>query len=229
MKLKFNIIFTPGTVKYLRLFTLNLLEWSDCSFRLVSNGCPEKERDILEYFCHKRPRLEFLALPFNGIIKHGKALSYLQMLEKSEYFCFMDSDIFATSSFMDEFIPYIAQYCGVFSGTAIWLREQEQIMSKPYSRVGGRFNWTSDGLCLGSSFFAIYNNHILTHLLNETALTFDKYHGWDIVPTDIRDDIARLGMRKKRYDTAKLVNILLISRGNRLFFRDSEKLCHLII
>ena len=139
----------------------------------------------------------------------------------------MDSDIFATGSFIDEFIPYIDQYCGVFSGTAMWLSKQEQIMSESYSKVGGRFNWTSDGLCLGSSLFAIYNNHVLTQLLNETALTFDKYHGWVTVPADICDDIARLGMRKKRYDTAKLVNILLISRGNRLFFRDSEKLCHL--
>ncbi|MBL7135601.1 MAG: hypothetical protein ISS81_03285 [Candidatus Marinimicrobia bacterium] len=34
-------------------------------------------------------------------------------------------------------------------------------------------------------------------------------------------------MKKKRYDTAKLVNILLISRGNKLFFKDSKTLSHL--
>jgi len=227
MNFTFNIIYTPGNVKHLRLFSLSILKWSDCSLRLVSNGCAPEESNMLELLCQKHKRLEFFKLPFDNIIKHGAALSYLQKLEKSDYFCFMDSDILATNNFMDDFIPYIDKYSGIFSGTAIWMKEEMQVMKKSYPRIGGRFNRTTDGLCLGSTFFAIYNNKDLTGLLDDTNITFNKYHGWNKVPDKVHEELIKLGMKAKVYDTGKLINILLESRGARLIFKHTHKLYHI--
>ena len=38
MDLLFNVIFVPGTVRYLRLAALSLVELSDYRYRLVANG-----------------------------------------------------------------------------------------------------------------------------------------------------------------------------------------------
>lgn|GEM_PF-3353760 len=227
MYLNFNIIYTAGNVRYLRLFILSLLKWSDCTFRLVSNDCREEEEQILREFCQNNPRLEFLSLPFDGMVPHGKALTYLQQLEKSQYFCFMDSDIFATGDFIAEFRNYFGQYCGIFSGTAIWLDEASQVMPPGCKGIGGRFNHTADGLCLGSTFFAIYENDILNKILREYAITFDKYYQWDEIAVTVRQEIENLNLQNRRYDTAKILNLLLICNGYNLIYKDAKTLCHL--
>lgn len=227
MKLKFNIIYTPGNTEYLRLFVLSLLKWSDCYFRIVINGCNDKEKNMLEQFCQRYSRLEFFDLPFNDMLLHGAVLSYLQKKEESDYFCFMDSDIFVIGNFMNEFYPYLNQYSAIFSGSAIWLSEQDQIIEKSNLRMGGRFHWTSDNFCLGSSFFAIYNNRILSQLIEDTGVTFDKYLSWQNIPPRFKQDIVKLDLKKKAYDTGKIINILLQCQGNKIIYKNSNTLCHL--
>ena len=51
MDLVFNVIFVPGTVRYLRLAIMRLVEMSDFRYRLVSNGLGESERRQLREFC----------------------------------------------------------------------------------------------------------------------------------------------------------------------------------
>ena len=41
MPLTFNVIYTPGSVRYLSFFVWSLLRWSDASFRLVSQESPD--------------------------------------------------------------------------------------------------------------------------------------------------------------------------------------------
>ena len=116
MGFEFNIIFTPGTVKYLSLFLWSLLKWSDCSFRLVSNGCLPPERRYLKKLSRQNPRLEFWAIPTQNSKPHGLALNYLHAMTHSKHFCFMDSDIFATGDFIGPLARHQDQYAGIFSG-----------------------------------------------------------------------------------------------------------------
>ena len=109
----------------------------------------------------------------------------------------MDSDILATNNFMDVFIPFIDQYSGIFSGTAIGVKEEMQVMKKFYLWIGGKFNKTIDGTWLGSTFFAMYNNKDLTGLLDEPNITFNKYHGWHKVPDKVHKELIKLGMKAK--------------------------------
>ena len=140
MELNFNIVYTVGTVRYLRLLVFSLLKWSEASFRLVANGCSPEEAHMLEELCRSSSQLEFLALPSTTLLPHSDVLSHLQSMEQSQYFCFMDSDILATGDFVSEMAPYLGQYSAVFSATPIWCTEEEQVLPDILPRMPGHFN-----------------------------------------------------------------------------------------
>lgn len=226
MKFTFNIIYTPGIVKYLRLFILSLLKWSDCSFRLVANGCLSEEIRDLRAFCHKNSRLEFLRLPSKTMMKHGDVLNYLQSIESSKFFCFMDPDILATGEFLCEFISHLGQYVGVFSGFPIWCKGEEQILPEAFPEMFGRHNITHNGLCIGGTFFAIYDNKVLTQLIRSTNIGFNKYR-WQDIPIQYQKHLSQLGLEKEMYDTGKVLNLLLLAQQHSLIFKEVPTLKHI--
>lgn len=225
-KLTFNIIYTPGVVNYLQLFILSLLKWSNCSFRLISNGCQLEEVQLLRRFCRDNPRLEFLNLPSKKMMKHGDVLDYLQSIETSEYFCFMDPDILATGEFLNEFLPYLKNYVGVFSGFPIWCKNEEQILQDTFPKMFGRHNLTSSGLCIGGTFFAIYDNTVLRQLIHSTGISFNKYT-WQEVPIQYQKCFTQMNLDKETYDTGKVLNLLLIDQGASLIFKEIPSLKHI--
>ena len=224
--LRFNIIYTPGTVRYLRLFALSLLKWSDCSFRLVANGCSTEETQLLYKLCQSSPRLEFLALPFATTVQHHQALNYLQSIESLDTFCFMDSDILATGDFLGELRPYLDPYSGIFSGAPMTYRPKELILPRGLPSMVGRFTTTDTGLCLGCTYLAMYDNRILTELIQSTGINFDLYH-WQDISIQCQNRLVEMGLRKKTYDTGKVLNLLLYMQGERLVFVESTFLKHL--
>jgi hypothetical protein len=227
MDLTFHIIYTSGTVQYLSIFLFSLLKWSNCSFRLVANGCSSEEKQFLQSLCQNNPRLGFLDLPSKSMMKHGDALDYLHALENSEYFCFMDSDILATGEFMGEFVPYLARCAGVFSGSPIWCTREEQILPKSFPNMPGRYNRTQQGQCIGSSYFAIYNNEQLTRVLQPTGMSFNPYN-WQDIPQPYQTQFDRMGLKKKNYDTGKVLNLALLAQEKgSLVFREPSSLIHI--
>ncbi len=226
MTLQFNIVYTPGTVKYLSLFVHSLLKWSDCSYRLVSNGCLPAERRFLERMSRQSPRLEYWAIPTKHSVPHGQALNYLQGMCRSDYFCFMDSDIFATGEFLSQLAPYDHQYAGVFSATPVWLHAHDAVLPETFQIMSGLHTRTDHGVCLGSTYFAIYYNQTLSSLIQATGVGFEEY-SWDEVPAQYQDQLTRMGLAKRAYDTGKLLNLLLIAHGEQLNFVNSPALCHI--
>jgi hypothetical protein len=226
MELRFNIVYTTGTVRHLRLFVVSLLRWSDCAFRLVANACSPQETRLLQEMCLSSPRLEFLALPYKKMTPHDETLSYLQSIERSDHFCFMDSDILATGDFMSEMSPHLQQCAGVFSGSPIWCTAEEQVLPATVPRVRGQFSKTDDGVCLGSSYFAIYDNNVLTEFVQSTGVDFRRYW-WREVPAPHQRQLVRMALQKDRYDTGKLLNILLSAQGKAIVFVDSQFLQHI--
>jgi hypothetical protein len=226
LPLQFNIIYVPGTVKLLTLFVFSLLEWSDCSFRLVSNGCLPEEIDLLRRLCSTTRRLEYLALPFEKVVEHGQALSYLQSLEHSDHFCFIDSDILATGDFLDQFVPLLEQYAGVFSCSSICFRDQEKILLESSLQIFGRHHVTEQGMCLGSTYFAIYNNPTLAQVIQSTRIGFARYR-WSDIPPHHQASLTAIGLERKSYDTGKLLNLVLLIRGERTIFLETPALQHI--
>lgn len=222
----FNITFTPGTVKYLRLFVFGLCKWLDCSFRLVANGCTRKELRSLEKLCRDRQALDLIVLPYPKKVSHDIALNFLQKQETSAYFCFMDSDVLATGNFLKEFIPYLGEYSAVFSGRPSWQQLSGIIFPGDHRRLNGRFIQTGDGGLLGCSYFAIYDNKKLTRLINDTGVAFNKFY-WKDIPLYYQKRLERLGLCSEYYDTGKILNILMREKGEKLKYIESGGLHHL--
>jgi hypothetical protein len=181
---------------------------------------------LLKDLCDKNSRLEFLALPSDKVIGHGQALSYLQTLEHSDYFCFMDSDILAAGEFLRELTPYVGQYTGVFSGSPIWCRNEEQVLPETSQGMGGRYNRANRGMCLGSTYFAIYDNRILSQFIQSTGISFRRFR-WRDIPIQWKDQLVELGMERRSYDTGKVLNLLLLAHGEQLSFVESSFLQHI--
>jgi hypothetical protein len=226
MELKFNIAYVPGTVRYLGLLVFSLLKWSDCSFRLVANACSSQEVRLLGELCHKRTRLELLTAPSKMVMPYGQLLNYLHSLEHSDYFCFLDSDILATGDFVSEMLPYLDRYAAVFSASPIWCAEEPPIVPADSARIPGGLSKTSDGLCIGNTCFAIYDNRVLIPFLQTTDVTFQLYQ-WPDIPGPYQSQLLSMGLKKRAYDNGRVLNILLAARGNRLVFVDSPSLQHI--
>jgi hypothetical protein len=226
MELKFNIAYVPGTVLYLRLLVFSLLKWSNCSFRLVANACSPQEVRLLKELCHKSTRLEFLTAPSKMVMRYGELLNYLHSLEHSDYFCFLDSDILATGDFVSEMLPYLDRYAAVFSASPIWCAEEPPIVPADLAKMPGYFSKTSDGLCIGNTCFAIYDNRVLIPFLQTTDVTFQLYQ-WPDIPGPYQSQLLSMGLKKRAYDNGRVLNILLAARGNRLAFVDSPSLQHI--
>lgn len=226
MELKFNIVYIPGATRYQSLFTFSLLKWSDYSFRLVANGCSPDEMRWLRRLCSKSPRLEFLALPFKKTVKHGLALSYLHRLKCSDHFCFMDSDILATGDFSSDVSQYLNGYTGFFSCLPICFKTEEKILPQSYPGIYGRHHCTKEGICLGGTYFAIYDNQVMGKVIQSTGIDLRRYW-WSDIPKQYQNSLDRLGLKKDWYDTGKVLNLLLIAQGEQLVFREIPALEHI--
>ena len=223
---EFNIVYTPGTVRYLSFFVWSLLKWTPVSFRMVSNGCLPQEQRYLAKLCRQEPRLEFWAIPTKTSLPHGLALNYLQALGRGEFFCFMDSDIFATGDFAAEFEPHLSEQAGIFGGMPIWVKADEEILPAGFQHLTGMFNRTADGLLLGNTFFAIYRNELLTEIMQSSGVGFETYR-WAEIPAGAQAQLRSLGMDLASYDTGKVLNLLLLAQGGKLTNLALPSLCHI--
>ncbi len=212
-QLTFHIIYVPGTVRHLRLFLLSLVEHSvSCRFRLVSNGCSPTEVQMLQRLCRQDDRLELIEVARDRPLPHGRVLTLLQQGESSGTFAFMDSDIFATSEFLSPFLERADDLDAVFSCPPIWSTPEYEVMRPEFGCLAGAYQHLDDGTCVGSSYFAIYDSERLQHCIDETGVTFDLYP-WSQIPAVVQRELVDQGRQKALYDTGKLLNILLESRG----------------
>jgi hypothetical protein len=224
----FNILFVSGSVRNLSPFILSTLDASaDCSVRLVSNGCSADEDQILASMALADHRLSFCKIETKRALDHGVVLSMLQKDETSPVFAFMDSDIFATGDFLDEFNWSPTDSAAVFSCPPAWSNAELEQLPDGYGILSGVYSQMHDGFDVGSSFFAMYDNELLTRCMNETGLTFKPYM-WDQLPPELQSEMTATGKRMAFYDTGKLLNIVLQLRyGAEIEFRRSDSLEHL--
>ena len=224
--LTFHIIYTPNTVRCLLFFVESLLTWSDCSFRLVANGCSAEECLMLQRYCERNVRLSFVQLPTDGCLPHGVALDLLQSCNRDPYFCFMDSDIYATGEFLPAFAPYLDKCSGIFSGMPLRFPAAGQTVPKAKEFLAGPFTHTENQLCVGTTFFAIYDNTRLTAIRQQTGIGFTKYR-WTEIPAAYQEQLQAIGVQHQLYDTAKFLNLALHLQGHKLHYQPCTTLRHI--
>jgi len=223
----FHIIYTANTVELLSPLVSNLLKYSICNYNLVSNNCTSKEKKLLQSLCNSKSRLTYFHLPTNGSMwTHGDCINYLYKTCYSQLFCFMDSDILVTDTFLGPFISALDKYDAVFSGTSLWLSDKHQILQSQDFRVGGRHNITHDGYILGSSYFALYNLKSLHRIESAIEISWSR-NKYSQLNEDTKSLLASLNLAKQQYDTGKLLNILMQQHSCKIQFIKDHNILHI--
>jgi hypothetical protein len=220
--LLFHIVFTPGTVRYLRLATLSLLEFSPYRYRLVANGLQADELRQLKRFCDSQRRLEYFAYPTRKMLFHSTLISILESMDKSEFFCFADSDIFATAPFHEELNIALRNYDVFSSGGRIGFSPEERA-----SGIAGPLVETDAGLPLATTFFAIYRRESLQHVIEKTGISFERYSCREQIPEYALSCLNEMGIPQESFDTGKLMNILGSRFNMRFRYQDLDALLHI--
>jgi hypothetical protein len=223
--LRFYIIFMPGPVRQLALFTLTLLDWSDdCDFVLVANACTPGERGFLSRLAQRHERLHYRELPATEPLRHGAVLHHLLEAEDGTRFCFLDNDILADGEFLSPLVGAAQNYSGVFACPPVWTDPADRVHHSDWRRLGGRYHVTDSGLVVGVTHLAIYDIAPLREVL-QSGGRFEKAQWAGLAPA-AQADLAKLGMKKDGYDTGKVVNLMLAARGYRLLHLDVPSLHH---
>lgn len=223
MDLTFHIIFVPRTFRYLRLAVLSLLKYSKYRYRLVSNGLDRRELLQLRQFCQFSDRLECFPYPTRSVLPHGIVLSLLQQREPSGHFCFMDPDIFASSTFDQELESHLHD-CDVFSSCDLVRVDSGEIL------VGyeGRCRQTPTGLPLALTYFAVYRNDLLRRVIMETGVGFEAYNSPEHYTDRIKVCLANMGLSDLvGCDTGKLLNVLSHAYDMTYKYRRLSGLTHI--
>lgn len=224
--LQFNIIFTPQTVEHLAPFVDSLLTWTDCQYCLVANGCPAADRERLQSLCAGKERLSYLVVSADAMLDHGSALDWLQERTTGEWFCFMDSDILATGSYLRELSDHLDQ-CDVFSaGHPLWYAPEDIVLPRGFKRWQGSYCASAEGITLGFTYFAVYRNSVLTAARARTGVGF-RYCFWDDIAPAHQTTLARAGLQQIDYDTGKLLMALMHAEGARFRAAELPHLHHL--
>ncbi|MFY0591946.1 hypothetical protein [Roseivirga sp.] len=224
--LTINIIYVKGTVDLLLPFLSTLLQFSECRFRLVSNACPANEEAQLKQFVITENRTSFYSLESYQVLLHHEVLHRLLAKEQSEWFAFMDSDIFAKGSFLPEMMYALKDKDAVFTGLPLWHEDSELKMPQKFKIMGGRYFMSHNDCLLGLSYMAIYRTGSLRHFIKSTGVDFRRYY-WKEIPALYQDIISKAGLRKHMYDTAKVLNILWQDQGARMVYHPVDNLIHL--
>ncbi|WP_299880368.1 hypothetical protein [uncultured Cocleimonas sp.] len=221
-----NIIFVKESVESLKPFLYSLLDLTNLSFRIISNGCNRDEEQILINLCNKSEKLIFLSMNSSKVIEHGKVLDYLLELEPTDFFSFMDSDIFAIGPISYRDILPADNEVAISSCLPVWHSNIDLTMPKTSKIMAGQFIKDTEDDFLGCTYLASYRCRELRDLIKSMGLSFKSYHKKEL-PPKVFITLKKLGFDKSIYDTAKVINILLQDRGHKLSYRNINNLIHI--
>lgn len=221
----FNVVITPGTFRYLQLFTRSLLAHSVVRVRLVSNGCPPDEVNVIQEFAaDDETRVDLLQLESSTMVPHGVALDEIYAAtDDGEYFCFVDSDVKAKRAFMGLFIQLLERADVVTSCNVAW--SEDSILTPGLPDLVGRHAVGHDGFVYGSSYLAIYRRADVDRVREAWDVSFRAY-AYDTLPPRPARQLAEMGRKFRLYDTAKVLNILMQAGGLVLAHVDNPDLVH---
>ena len=225
-ELLFNIIYTPGSVALLSPFIQSLLKWSDCRYQLIANGCDSNEQRLLRDLANSNSRLKYLCLSDTKMISHSDALDKLQQGCNDEWFCAMDSDIIANGQFLDAVAAAADDHDVITSCLPVWTTTNDFTLKPSYKRLQGLHIRLANGLTVGCTYFILYRNADLTRTRVRTGVGFERYY-WDKIPERHQQTLQLLDAEKNDYDTAIVLNMLLIASGAKITYLQLDNLKHL--
>ena len=225
-ELLFNIVYTPGSVALLSPFIQSLLKWSDCRYQLIANGCDSNEQQLLRDLANSNSRLQYLCLSDTKMICHSDALDRLQLECKDEWFCAMDSDIIANGPFLEAVAAAADSHDVITSCLPVWTTINDSTLKPSYKRLQGLHIRLANGLTVGCTCFILYRNADGTSIRARHGIGFERYY-WEKIPDRHQQTIQLLDAEKNDYDTAIVLNMLLIASGGKVTYLQLDTLKHL--
>jgi len=222
MNLKFYIIYTSESFSKLKLAINSLLNFTQYQYVLVCNGLSSAQANEIEYFSKCSTQLGFIDLPGNVTIPHGTALTHLFNTSDEDYFCFMDSDIFAFSDFTEELENKIKQFDVVSSGKPIEWHEKKSV-----NGYRGHCSISPSGKNIAMTYFSVYKRNSITSLLEKYAISLERYMRKSQVPLSVQTLLSEKDQHTWKFNTAKLLNILQAYNGYKLHYQEFNGLVHL--
>lgn len=219
-------MFTPETVRRLLPFTFTLLQGAGVRLRLVANGCGPEEIDLLRDAAATDERLSHHVLPAPDLLTHGAALNHLfEAFADEPYFAFADSDVIAGGDFMPCLSTMAAKQAGVFAAAPVWAADADLVVPPEWPVLSGRMNVLADGTHVGGTYLAIYDRAAVEPVWRRAPQGFEP-HFRPFVARAMRAELAARGWDYRIFDTARLVNLLLLLEGRTLENRVVPQLHH---
>ena len=225
-ELLFNIVYTPGSVALLSPFIQSLLKWSDCRYQLIANGCDSNEQQLLRDLANSNSRLKYLCISDTKMISHSDALDKLQQDCNDEWFCAMDSDIIANGQFLDAVAAAADDHDVITSCLPVWTTTNDSTLKPSYKRLQGLHIRLANGLTVGCTYFILYRNADVSRARALNDVGFERYY-WDKIPDRHQQTIRSLDAEKHDYDTAIVLNMLMIASGSKVTYLPLDNLKHL--
>lgn len=227
MRPRVKIIYVRGTVAKLLTYFESLLEHTDWRFTLVSNGCTPDERRMLEAVAAAHgDRVDVRLRLADDVIVHGAMLDKLLLEEPSPYFCFIDSDVLATSATpLSSLLPNEDEVA-TCSCLPIWHRPADSVMPQNFEIASGRYLWTDDGRVIGVTYAAAYRTAHLREHLERWGVGLEQCE-WNALPARTQAELSRRGFKHRTYDTAKVANVLIQTEDCRMAHREIPSLVHI--
>jgi len=204
----------------------SLLEYSDFEFCLVSNGCTSEENELLMSLSMNDERLSYYCYSEDEIFTHGVVLDALQSQCCEEYFCFMDSDIFASKRLPDFNNLLLEDTVGIFSCMPSWVLPKEYIFEVDFRILLGTYNQLPNGDSIGSTYFAIYNQKCLGQIKQHYNVSFKEGPRSD-QSLYVGDVMSSLGFNQEFFDTGKVINVLMRKHNMKLINIDLTNMHHI--
>ncbi len=221
-EITFNVVFTPGTVRYLMPAVYTLLDWASFRFRLVGNALSAQEAALLHEAARSHERLSAVVIPAPEMLPHGLVLSLLyRRFDDGACFAFCDPDIFAIGPYEEIVWEEIRRH-DVFSSCY-----HVSLRGRVYGGdFVGRSLYAPTGAPLPTTFFAVYRRASVERIWKRWGIGFERYLFEERIPEPVVVELKRHGLYRPPYDTAKLLNALQTIEGAKISYRDIDTLYH---
>lgn len=217
-----NIIYTPGTVKYLWPMAKTFLNESEIKLRLVSNYCSEEENNFLHQLSKKFDKIVFYKIDTDRILPHCKVLNTIFILDNEEWFSIADSDIFTTGPILQKIKKILQHNLAFFSCKPLLTSPK----SPEIDLIQGRHFHDRNNNLVGGSYFAIYRKKELKEFMRKNEVSFTRIQ-WPNIREDHQKLLLEKNLRYKQYDTSKLLNILLSLNDKSFHYEELPELNHI--
>jgi hypothetical protein len=224
----FHVVFTPRTFDRLAPFTRTLVDDPAAAVRVVANCCDADEIERMRRFAAAHVRVDddvvVINDPSRAMVPHGEVLDTLFERSAERDFAFVDSDVFARAGFVGEIRRRRRDHALVTTGDVAWA-DDDRLPAGSIDLVG-RHAIGHDGFHYGSSYVACYDRGAVEEVRARHGTTF-RTAVHEQLPAAIRGRLADLGRTFRRYDTAKVLNLLLVADGHRIEHFTHPALFHL--